>query len=424
LVLDATTPGATYLWSTGATTPTLSVGSTGTYWVEVQQGQCSASDTVQVTFLPTPQVDLGTDTTLCEGDVLVLDVTQQGAVYLWQDGSTAATLTVSQAGTYSVVVDLQGCTASASVQVAFVDVGALDLGADATLCPGESLPLDALVPGATYLWSDGSTGSTYLAGTPGIHWVEATVGGCTLRDSVTVAYVPLPLPELGGVLVLCEGDTVAVGVAPGAAEVLWNTGATTDSITVAEAGNYAVTLSLDGCSATATLTVEERAWVTELEPQVLGICDGDRLELDTPYPDAAHQWSTGATGPTLAVFQPGTYVVSLLGDCIDAEGLFTVVPGNCLPAVHVPNAFSPNGDGINDVFVPVVDGPVLDYAISIHDRWGRELWRSTAPGEGWDGRAGGQDLPQGVYVWRMQYRAVTDDGLASGTTMGHVTLLR
>ncbi|MBK9629439.1 MAG: hypothetical protein IPO56_17590 [Flavobacteriales bacterium] len=81
-MLDATTAGATYLWSTGAVTPTITVTTSGNYSVEVFSGMCSVTDAIDVTVNPMPAVDLGADVTLCAGEDVVLDATWPGATYL------------------------------------------------------------------------------------------------------------------------------------------------------------------------------------------------------------------------------------------------------------------------------------------------------------------------------------------------------
>jgi len=93
-------------------------------------------------------------------------------------------------------------------------------------------------------------------------------------------------------------------------------------------------------------------------------------------------------------------------------------------ALHVPNAFTPNGDGINDLFAPVLLMPgATGYRFEVFDRYGRSLFLTTEPGVGWTGRsADGTEVPAGVYVWKLRVK----DGY-SGTLLertGHVSLVR
>ncbi len=118
VTLDAGNPGATYLWSTGATTQTIQVSTAGDYVVNVTQNTCSASDTVQVSFNSLPSVNLGNDLDICLSDTVVLDAGNIGSAYLWNTGETTQTIKVNAAGTYSVnVTNANACVSSDEIIV-------------------------------------------------------------------------------------------------------------------------------------------------------------------------------------------------------------------------------------------------------------------------------------------------------------------
>ncbi len=104
LLLDATTPGATYLWQDGSTNSTFLASGAGTYWVTVNDNGCIASDTIVLDYATLPTVDLGHDTTLCQGQYLLLNASAPNATYLWQDGTTSSTFQVHTGGQYHVTV--------------------------------------------------------------------------------------------------------------------------------------------------------------------------------------------------------------------------------------------------------------------------------------------------------------------------------
>lgn len=90
---------------------------------------------------------------------------------------------------------------------------------------------------------------------------------------------------------------------------------------------------------------------------------------------------------------------------------------------YVPNSFTPNGDGINDVWYPTGNAvDITNYQLEIYDRWGERIFASTDPGMGWNGSSGGGDAPIGVYV----FRAHVVDGITRDKHefIGHVTLVR
>ena len=156
-ILNATWPGASYLWNTGATSATLTASTTGTYTVDVDLNGCVASDAVDVMVLSATSLNLGPDVTLCTGEQVTLDATTAGATYLWSNGATTPTLTTSTAGTFWAQVTSGICSVRDTVAVSVNPMPQANLGPDVTLCAGEDIVLDASWLGSTYLWSTGAT---------------------------------------------------------------------------------------------------------------------------------------------------------------------------------------------------------------------------------------------------------------------------
>ncbi|MFK8038938.1 MAG: hypothetical protein AB8B74_11645, partial [Crocinitomicaceae bacterium] len=136
-----TNPLSTYLWSTGSTNPILHANQNGIYSVEVNHLCGIKRDTVEVVVVPLPGVNLGPDSTLCNGETLGLDVTEPGATYSWQDGSTNATYSINQAGTYSVTLTKNGCSSTDQMIASYISPASVDLGVDQTICQGNTVNL-------------------------------------------------------------------------------------------------------------------------------------------------------------------------------------------------------------------------------------------------------------------------------------------
>lgn len=186
--LDATTPNAGYLWQNGSTGATFSPTASGVYWVEVAVNGCTARDSVQLLFLPQPSVNLGNDTLLCLGSTLLLDATAPGLSYQWDDGSAAATYSVSQTGTYSVqVTDGNGCQNTDVIAVTYITAPQFSF-MDSTLCKGDTWALDITAPAAVYLWQDKSVLPTYTIHGEGTYWAMATNPCGSASDTTTVEY--------------------------------------------------------------------------------------------------------------------------------------------------------------------------------------------------------------------------------------------
>ncbi len=165
LQLNAGNPGATYTWNNSSTTQTIDVTTPGQYAVTVTNNfNCSTRDTINVTHLAFPVVNLGADTAICPSQPLTLDAQNPGAAYLWNNGSTGQTLVVNQVAAYSVVVtNGNNCKGTDTINVSFVPA-VINEGFDFeplfNIQPGRVrfTPID-IIPGYTYTWNfgDGAT---------------------------------------------------------------------------------------------------------------------------------------------------------------------------------------------------------------------------------------------------------------------------
>jgi gliding motility-associated-like protein len=133
-----------------------------------------------------PYVDLGADTTLCQGETLTLDANTSNATYLWQDNSTNPTLNVTQQGTYWVEVTNSCGTTSDTINVNYNPTPTINVGNDTTLCQGDTLTLDANTSNATYLWQDNSTNPAFNVIQQETYWVEVTVNNCSTTDTINI----------------------------------------------------------------------------------------------------------------------------------------------------------------------------------------------------------------------------------------------
>lgn len=188
-VLNGTAVNVTsYLWNTGATTPTISPATPGKYWVTVTAGNCQASDTILVTAVPTPVVNLGNDSSICSGNELIvlLDAGNPGYNYQWNNGLFTQTITISSPGTYWVNVSLNNCSDRDSITFY---APTIELGEDKSLCGKEKVelkPLNTYTNYSSYLWSTGEGTPSVTVSESGIYWLEISDGNCIIRDSVTV----------------------------------------------------------------------------------------------------------------------------------------------------------------------------------------------------------------------------------------------
>ena len=249
LWLSATDRYDSYLWSDGSTDSLLLVTAPGTYWVRVSYGSCVRSDTVEVLGWILDQALLPPDTVVCEGELLELDIFDpQATSYLWSTGYTGSLETLSEDGYYWAEVSDGYCNYRDFIAVEW-QLFPFALGPDTTLCPGDTLILEATTPFGSYSWQDGSSQPVFVLDSPGTYWVDVEARGCEATDSIEVAFFPDIGLDLGEDGVVCRDDQPLVLSAfhPAALSYLWNTDESGPTIVVEESGLYAVEVWNDHC---------------------------------------------------------------------------------------------------------------------------------------------------------------------------------
>ncbi len=190
LVLNATShPGSRYQWSTGDTTPVITVSSMGvnTYWVKVTYNNCIKRDTIKL-FI-NPIVGRRQGKVLCGNDSIQLSSYRgYGETYLWSTGATGNTIYASIPGTYYCDVKLNSCIKRDTFNVTGVVYPFTSDSIQACFKPGSPYVLNAATPGAVgYSWQNGSTSPTFNVTTAGLYWVTVNFGSCSVRDSIKVS---------------------------------------------------------------------------------------------------------------------------------------------------------------------------------------------------------------------------------------------
>lgn len=175
VLLDISGSIGQYLWHNGDTIPYFTITQTGDYSVTIQNDSCSISDTINITYETPPVFNLP-DTTLCDGQTLVIDLSQFNLNYTWSDQTTDPILQVSAEGSYTITATGGAC------EVSFIDSFLVDyepypnisLDSVYNLCIGENLTLHAYIDGASYLWQDNSTADSLFVTQAGSYSVEVT----------------------------------------------------------------------------------------------------------------------------------------------------------------------------------------------------------------------------------------------------------
>ena len=323
------TGGSTYLWSTGATTASISVSptTTTTYTVTAYDATGTNSDTddVTVTVNAIPVANAGADVSTCQGTSVTLSASG-GSSYLWSTGATTQTINVNpnSTTTYSVQVTQNGCSSSDTVMVTVNPSPTINAGSDVTINLGESTTLTA-TGGNTYLWSTGSTSSSITV-SPTVtttYTVTGYLNGCQNTDSVTV-FVNSANANAGQDQTICNGYSATL-TATGGDTYLWSTGATTQSITVnpTSTSTYTVTAYVGNSQDTDSVivTVNPNPNVVIANGSEVSILEGEYVTLSVSGANT-YLWNNGATQPNIAVSPNTTTTYSVTGyinNCSDTK---------------------------------------------------------------------------------------------------------
>ncbi|MFN8351677.1 MAG: gliding motility-associated C-terminal domain-containing protein [Flavobacteriales bacterium] len=428
--LDAGNPGGTYSWNTASTAQAITADTSGTYMVTVTNSDgCSATFSAVVMLMPEVIINLGPDTTLCAGTPLVLDAAIPGLNYSWSTGASTQQLAVNSSDTYSVSATNGYCSGSDAVQVTFNPLPT-DVLTDRIDCVGEPITLDAGNAGSTYLWNTGATAQQIVVTSAGTYSATITnVFGCSITADANAAFSSYPVVELGRDTVLCEGDVLTLDAGTDGSQYLWNTGATTRTINVTSPGSYIVALGNGYCTSLDTITAAFNPRPDPMVTQTYFACltdDPHYVVIDAGNASSSHQWNTGETEQYILAAAYGWYFVSMTNqfDCARTDS--AEVREFCPPSIYVPNTFTPNGDGVNDVWF--VNGKNIgSFELNVFDRWGGVIFHSEDVSMGWDGTINGEPAKNDIYVWRMSYKFIerTDGTLGfEHNQLGHVTVLR
>lgn len=318
---------STYLWSTGATSSSITVNTTGSYTVTGTSscGTSSATIPVQVNQFPVPSISQSGPLTFCQGDSVILTASG-GTNYLWSTGATGTAITVFTSNTYSVTIsNLCGSVSTSLTTVVNpLPTSTLVVSGPTSLCPGDTASISTLSSG-TYLWSTGATTNSIGINAPGTYTLTVTNGCGSSSSSQTFGTGTLPVLNVNASgSTICPGDSVTI-TASGGLSYLWSTGATASQIVVYSANTYSVTAT-NGCGSTQGTSIINAGALPTASITASGstiICPGNSLTL-TANGIGNIVWSTGATSASINASGAGTYFLTLTNNCGSATDSINV----------------------------------------------------------------------------------------------------
>ena len=293
----------------------------------------------------------------------------------------------NESGIYTqVLTNTAGCDSIITLTLTITRLKSLRA---VTICQGQRF-----FAGGNFQTSSGTYGDTLV-----------NMLGCDSVILTQLAVNPSPLPNLGPDKDLCAGEMITLN--PGNFPAyLWSTGATTPSIATTTPGIFWVKVTNDkNCSTSDSFIIKKIHQLPSLFlPANKDLCAGAAIQLDVPgYTN--YKWNTGQTTAGITIRSPGIYTLQVkdMNNCAGADSIFIIAKTNCLP-VAIPNTFTPNNDGQNDIFRPIFNLEILDFNMVIFNRWGQKVFESKNITSGWNGRVGSAMAEQGNYIYMIRYK--------------------
>ena len=383
-----------------------------------------------VTMIPEPNL------TVCSGNTVPINTfvsTPTGATFTWTNSNTAIGLAASGTtsvpafaatnstlgpitATISITPTLAGCVGAPITYTITVNPIPTVTVTNATVCNGTSATLTAtgLATGGTFLWSSGATTASITA-TPTnttAYTVVYTLAGCaSLAGTGTITVNPVPIVGLIDTAI-CAGESIFVN------------GTEFNATTIGATEVFIV--GSQGCDSTVTINL-----IVNPLPNLSAVANPDTILIgDTAQLIAngtgSFEWNNGQSGATIGVNPEETMSFSVmlvdLNGCVSENAVPVYVLGASEDLISIPSGFSPNGDGINDIFRVIVNGSFDDVELAIYNRWGELLHKKNGLAtHGWDGTYKSKGQPLGTYAYKVVVKTRTGEEF---NLIGNVTLIR
>ena len=242
-------------------------------------------------------------------------------------------------------------------------------------------------------------------------------------DSISIHEVPTKnFPED---TITCKNNSIKLS-GPLCEKYLWSTGQTSSTITINQIGKIWLIASNGNCTNADTILIKNHPDIITQLGREYFLCEDEKevVKLDAGEGFTTYKWSpSNDTTQWVIVRNIGNYFVKVTDNngCIGIDD--TKVKRKCGVIVHIPNVFTPNNDGYNDVFSPIgID--LISYQLNIFSRWGQLVFSSTDISTGWNGTTRGKQAPDDLYIYQLTYQGYQNKILKTFTQNGNFTLIR
>lgn len=365
-----------------------------------------------------PTLALGPDTSYCGNFTQTLSTGNPNT--LWSTGVTAAQITVNTAGIYWA--STSGSCGNATDTI-IISGGspppAVTLPNDTSYCGSFSQTLSTA--NANTLWSTGATAAQINVSSAGLYWAEISNGCGASRDSILIAQLPLPLVNLGVDTTICFNQSVVLSSPSSTGTLLWSDGSTNTTLVANTAGTYWLQVSQNGCRAIDSIVVGTGIGpVFSLGADTV-IC-GKELFLAPNIQGVQYLWQDNSTDSVYHITSNGIYSVTVSNSCGNSTDEIKVWVHADECELHIPTGFSPNHDGVNDLFRAISYCSVPKFDLHVYNRWGELVFETTDIESGWNGNFRNAPQPMDVFAYYASYYNECEG--AEKHVAGNVSLIR
>lgn len=408
------------IWSTGETTPEITVSKPDKYTVTVSDF-CGNTATKEISILKNLNtLKIIGEKEKCFNDTINLKLeTNNYQNIIWSPDNKYIKVDNSEIRTYTdksikyivSATDQNNCELKDSIMIEVKAIIPLNIGNDTTICPNESIILKVNNNSfMSYEWNTGETTSQINAKEPMSYLAHAThTNGCIYSDTLKLTNFQFIIaPNLGNDTSICSNSSLELG--PGIFKAYqWNSSDYSNSkYTIKNAGKYWVdVVDFNGCKASDSIVVLS---IIDAPSNFLkkqdSICNFETLDISSLKTFNTYNWSNGSISKTINISKPGLYYLNVKADngCYAKDSINVTMATNCNNGIHVPNAFTPNNDGKNDLFKPLIFEKLLYYEFTIFNRWGQIVFHSLNTNIGWDGKHNGVNQESNTYIWQLNYQ--------------------
>ncbi|MBC8045510.1 MAG: gliding motility-associated C-terminal domain-containing protein [Fimbriimonadaceae bacterium] len=381
---------------------------------------------VTVASLSPEAWDLMHDTTLCAGDTLTFNYPIGALSYTWNTGDTTNSIQIDSEGLYILTAVYPCITLYDSAYIYLTTGYTTFTFLDTTIC-NTNLPIELNAsPGyANYLWNTGDTTNTIEIFFEGEYVVMSSISCLSGIDSFIVTVIDSSefYLNIGNDSTLCSNFPISINIYAddGFDNYLWSTGDTTQQIGIYEDGYYSIeTENICGVwtDAIEFSVMDPPVPVYLGEDQALCTYTGITfIELNAGDGQSSYLWNAGSTQQIITIEEPGIYYVTCSNKCGSVSDLIEIT--QC-ENIYVPNAFSPNGDGVNDFFTIYTGNDIQILYVTIFNRWGEIIFQTNDPAIIWDGTHKNVAQPSEVYSYVINYLIESNPVMAKG----NITLVK